>query len=233
MLTQIKSSFAPLVAAPARGLIRLGLTPNAVTLGALAISLALCGQQAWTKALLDLVPLLGLSLLLDALDGPVARLSGRVSKTGAYLDALCDRVSDGALCLALAAATGHWKLYFVVALGAGLFSYAKARAEMEAPIGNEAWPDLMERTERCAALLISAFAYALFPNWSAAGLDVLDWALALLAALIWASVIQRVLRAVDWLERVDDPTKPTRSPKASGPAGVRAPRARGLAGRRS
>jgi CDP-diacylglycerol--glycerol-3-phosphate 3-phosphatidyltransferase len=203
MLTQVKPSFRRIVEAPARGLIGLGLTPNAVTLAALAISLVLCALLAWTGWLLVFIPLLGLSLLLDALDGPVARLSGRVTKTGGYLDALCDRLADGALCLALAAATDHWRLYFVVALGAGVFSYAKARAEMEAPSGNDAWPDLMERTERCAFLLVSAFAYGLFPTWTLAGLDVLDWALGALALLVYASLTQRVLRAVKRLGLVD------------------------------
>ena len=203
MLTQVKPSFRRIVEAPARGLIGLGLTPNAVTLAALAISLALCALLAWTGWLLVFIPLLGLSLLLDALDGPVARLSGRVTKTGGYLDALCDRLADGALCLALAAATGHWRLYFVVALGASVFSYAKARAEMEAPSGNDAWPDLMERTERCAFLLVSAFAYGLFPTWTLAGLDVLDWALGALALLVYISLAQRVLRAVRRLDLVD------------------------------
>jgi CDP-diacylglycerol--glycerol-3-phosphate 3-phosphatidyltransferase len=203
MLTQVKPSFRRIVEAPARGLIGLGLTPNAVTLAALAISLVLCALLAWTGWLLVFIPLLGLSLLLDALDGPVARLSGRVTKTGGYLDALCDRLADGGLCLALAAATDHWRLYFVVALGAGVFSYAKARAEMEAPSGNDAWPDLMERTERCAFLLVSAFAYGLFPTWTLAGLDVLDWALGALALLVYASLTQRVLRAVKRLGLVD------------------------------
>ena len=203
MLTQVKPSFRRIVEAPARGLIGLGLTPNAVTLAALAISLVLCALLAWTGWLLVFIPLLGLSLLLDALDGPVARLSGRVTKTGGYLDALCDRLADGGLCLALAAATGHWRLYFVVALGASVFSYAKARAEMEAPSGNDAWPDLMERTERCAFLLVSAFAYGLFPTWTLAGLDILDWALGALALLVYASLAQRVLRAVRRLDLVD------------------------------
>ena len=203
MLTQVKPSFRRIVEAPARGLIGLGLTPNAVTLAALAISLALCALLAWTGWLLVFIPLLGLSLLLDALDGPVARLSGRVTKTGGYLDALCDRLADGALCLALAAATGHWRLYFVVALGASVFSYAQARAGMGAPAGNDAWPDLMERTERCAFLLVSAFAYGLFPTWTLAGLDVLDWALGALALLVYISLAQRVLRAVRRLDLVD------------------------------
>jgi phosphatidylglycerophosphate synthase len=203
MLTQIKPSFRRMVEAPARGLIGLGLTPNAVTVAALGITLVLCALLAWTGSILIFTPLLALSLLLDALDGPVARLSGRVTKTGGYLDALCDRLADGALCLALAAATGHWRLYFVVALGASIFSYAKARAEMEAASGNDAWPDLMERTERCTLLLASAFAYGLFPDWTLAGLDVLDWALAALALLIYASLAQRAWRAVKRLDQVD------------------------------
>jgi phosphatidylglycerophosphate synthase len=203
VLTQVKPSFRRIVEAPARGLIGLGLTPNTVTVAALVISLVLCALLAWTGRILIFAPLLGASLLLDALDGPVARLSGRVTKTGGYLDALCDRLADGALCLALAAATDHWRLYFVVALGASVFSYAKARAEMESPSGNDAWPDLMERTERCAFLLISAFVYGLFPAWTLAGLDVLDWALGLLALLVYVSLAQRVWRAVRRLGQVD------------------------------
>ncbi|GAA4356174.1 CDP-alcohol phosphatidyltransferase family protein [Angustibacter luteus] len=66
--------------------------------------------------------------LLDNLDGAVAVLSGRVTRWGALLDAVADRVADGAACLALWA-VGGWA---GLALGAGvlgyLHEYARARA---------------------------------------------------------------------------------------------------------
>lgn len=203
MLSKLKPSFRPMLEVPAHGLIRMGLTPNMVTLVGMMLSLAFCAALAWTGSVLLFIPLLTLCFLFDALDGAVARLTGQRTHTGGYLDALCDRATDGALCIALAEVTGRWQLYFAIALGAGLFSYAKARAEMEASVGNDAWPDLMERTERCVLLLASAFLHGLFPGVILAGVGLLDWWLLCIAILIYWSLGQRVLRAIRLLVAVD------------------------------
>lgn len=131
---------------------------------------------------------------LDALDGAVARASGRVTAFGAYLDAMCDRYVEALIVLTGAMLSGYWLLSSLVLAGAMLVSYAKARAAMEAPVSNLEWPDLMERTERgycyLAGLVVSQLV-----GWRPFGRDLFWWTLAVLAVLIHATVVQRIVRA--------------------------------------
>jgi len=177
----------------ARPLARTGVSPNQLTLlGALlvvgtAVSYVFHGR-AW---------LLGASVaaleMLDNLDGAVARITGRVTRFGAYLDALTDRYKEAAVFCAIAWVRNEWPLAFACVTGSLLTSYAKARAGMEAPIDNVAWPDLFERFERMAVLCIGLMASAFFP--SVAGFDVITVTLALVAVFAHASALQRLARA--------------------------------------
>ena len=132
--------------------------------------------------------------LLDALDGAVARVSGRVTKFGSYLDAVCDRVAEALVILSVAVVTGYWVLSSAVLAGAFLVSYTKARAAMEVPIANLEWPDLMERAERGVVYIVGLGLKPLIP-WRPFGRDLFWWTLVVLTVLVYATVLQRVLRA--------------------------------------
>ena len=81
--------------------------------------------------------LAALSQILDGVDGQFARLTGRQSRAGAFLDSVLDRYSDGALVIGLTVFTfkldvSVWLLGTLGALGligSGLISYSSARAE--------------------------------------------------------------------------------------------------------
>jgi phosphatidylglycerophosphate synthase len=81
----------------ARPLVALRIAPWAVTvlglLGAAAAALVCAAGGAWPVVASGLVLVSG---LLDGLDGAVAVLTGRVSRWGALLDGVCDRVGDAA-----------------------------------------------------------------------------------------------------------------------------------------
>lgn len=189
-----KSFFTPFLHPLAHRLSRWGVSPSAVTLTGLLLVFASCLFVLWTKRLLAFCGLVTVSVLFDALDGAVARASGRVTKFGAYLDAVCDRYAEAAVFLSVAAVTGYWVLSIVVIVGALLTSYAKARAAMEVRISNEEWPDVMERTERCLLFVVGLAASQLIP-WRPGGRDLYWWTLFLLAVLTHATVIQRIMRA--------------------------------------
>lgn len=76
--------------------LRLGLSPNAVTLISFAIGLAAAGSFAvgtrW--ALVLGAVLLQVSLIVDCVDGEVARATRKFSALGAWLDASTDRVKE-------------------------------------------------------------------------------------------------------------------------------------------
>jgi len=101
-------------------LARWRVAPNLITgvglfIGAAAMLPAVAGGR-W---LFSAAALIGLSALLDGLDGAVAVLSGRVTATGAKLDRICDRATEVFFvgCLWLAGGSVIWSL---TGLGLGL-----------------------------------------------------------------------------------------------------------------
>jgi CDP-diacylglycerol--glycerol-3-phosphate 3-phosphatidyltransferase len=97
--------------------------------------------------------------IFDMLDGRVARLRGRETKFGAYLDSTMDRYSDMLLYMGLlilyarVERNGLMVLVWVAAFGSFMTSYARARAESlipRCPVG------LMERPERVVLLIAGA-----------------------------------------------------------------------------
>ncbi len=97
--------------------------------------------------------------VFDMLDGRVARLRGRETKFGAYLDSTMDRYSDMLLYMGLLILyarldrTGLMVLVWVAAFGGFMTSYARARAESlipHCPVG------LMERPERVVLIIVGA-----------------------------------------------------------------------------
>lgn len=145
----------------------------------------------------------------DNLDGAIARCTGTTSRRGAYLDALTDRYKDLAVLIAIAWVHDLWALAFLAGSGALLTSYAKARAAMEAPLGNKDWPDLFERTERIVVVVAGLVAQALLGpgGWlaevSPLGLEPIAWALLVLAIGAHGTALQRGLRALRRLGELD------------------------------
>ena len=97
--------------------------------------------------------------VFDMLDGRVARIRGRGTKFGAFLDSTMDRYSDMLLFMGLLILyarlerTGLVVLVWVAAFGSFMTSYARARAESlipRCPVG------LLERPERIVLIIAGA-----------------------------------------------------------------------------
>ena len=170
------------------------MTPSAITLATPVLGAVVCLWFVRSRLILGFCLAIALVGCLDGLDGVVARVSGRVTKFGAYLDAVCDRYFDAMVILTVAFVTGYWLLSMLVLAGSLLVSYTKARAAMEVPVSNLEWPDLMERTERSALFLAGLAASALI-SWRPFGQDLFWWTLLILALLTHLTVVQRMLRA--------------------------------------
>ena len=97
--------------------------------------------------------------IFDMLDGRVARMRGRESTFGAYLDSTMDRYSDMLLYMGLMILyarldkTPHMVLVWVAAFGSFMTSYARARAES---LISKCSVGFMERPERIVALILGA-----------------------------------------------------------------------------
>jgi CDP-diacylglycerol--glycerol-3-phosphate 3-phosphatidyltransferase len=130
----VYSKIEPQVTKAVTFLNKYGITPMQLTLAGAAVSLLAGAILAKGFFFLGTVVLVVASLG-DMLDGPLARLTGKTSQFGAFLDSTLDRYSDFFIFGGVAAyfageADGFW---FTVTLGImlGCFavSYAKARAE--------------------------------------------------------------------------------------------------------
>jgi CDP-diacylglycerol--glycerol-3-phosphate 3-phosphatidyltransferase len=140
----------------AKGIARLGISPNALTILGLILAiipaaLVLWGKYTWAGvAYLLCVP-------FDALDGAVARETGSVSKFGAFLDSTLDRYGEAILLTAIGyhlAQQGDLTgvaLAFVTLFGSLMVSYTRARSEGLA-IDNKV--GLMTRVERVVITIL-------------------------------------------------------------------------------
>jgi CDP-diacylglycerol--glycerol-3-phosphate 3-phosphatidyltransferase len=145
---------APLVA----GLARAGVTPDLVTItgtvGAVGAAVALLGtgHLFWGTVAVTFF------VLLDLLDGALARARGGGSVYGAVLDSTGDRAADAAVFASLAwwySGAGDDRLLVLLALVClvlgVLTSYVKARAE---GVGLSCDVGIVERTERLILVLV-------------------------------------------------------------------------------
>jgi len=166
----------------ARGLIRVGVPPNALTLLGVVFTFAaaVCyAVGAGTDSLgwsLDVRPgragaypflaawLVILASACDMLDGAVARIAGKATRFGAFLDSTMDRLSDFAVFAGIVvyyARQNPVNLTFVLAgmlafFNAFMISYTRARAE---DIIDFCRVGYWQRGERSAAILIATFSY--------------------------------------------------------------------------
>ncbi|MAG95827.1 MAG: CDP-alcohol phosphatidyltransferase family protein [Alphaproteobacteria bacterium] len=86
-----------------------GWSANGVSTLQAMLGLVACGLLAWGQApaLLAVAPIFYFSFVLDMVDGNIARLSGRVTYWGKYLDGLSDRLYY--FLSPLAAGIGLWR----------------------------------------------------------------------------------------------------------------------------
>jgi CDP-diacylglycerol--glycerol-3-phosphate 3-phosphatidyltransferase len=133
--------------------------------------------------------------ILDILDGALARRSGKGTPFGAFLDSTTDRVSEafvlGAIALVFYRQREEVALAFTftAVVGSFLVSYTRARAEA---LGIRGDVGIGSRAER---VVVIGVGLALAP-WG-----VLPYAIYLLTATAWITVLQRVLHVRRELQR--------------------------------
>ncbi len=152
-----RAAYAKLSGPIARGALKMGLTPDSVTI---------IGTAGSVLAALTLYPaghlfigwlVIWFFVLADMLDGAMARERGGGTRFGAVLDATCDRISDGAVFCGLL----WWAIFslhssslavaiMICLVTSQVISYIKARAEAS---GLDASGGLIERPERLVIAL--------------------------------------------------------------------------------
>ena len=158
-----KEAFRRLIRPLARFLSAMRVRPDALTATGWAFSLcaAVLFAVGYTKTAGAVMLFAG---LFDALDGAVARESGRMSTFGAFLDSTLDRFSEAAIFVVViffyAASQPYAALLAGVAMTFSLMtSYTRARAE---GLGLDCEVGLLERAGRVMILSLFSLAGLLF-----------------------------------------------------------------------
>jgi len=151
-------------------LIKLGLTPNAVTTIGFILNLGVAvifikGAEQGNRGDLSYVGWAGglilFAGLFDMLDGQVARLGNMKSTFGALYDSVVDRYSELIMFLGICyyLVAHHYFISsiaaFVAMIGSMMVSYTRARAES---LGVECKGGLMQRPERVVTIGVFAIA---------------------------------------------------------------------------
>ncbi|MBT7186968.1 CDP-alcohol phosphatidyltransferase family protein [Candidatus Bathyarchaeota archaeon] len=195
--SKLKKQFEATVTGIVKPLGGLGISPNHLTI--LGMVLAVVTSYMYTKVpgnrdyLLYAAGMFIVSGFIDAIDGVLARSTGKVTRFGGFLDSVADRYSDAIVYSGVIAA-GLCNLWagLLALFGSMLVSYARARAEMEGV--NMAGIGLAERAERMIFLaLCTAIAY-----WYP---EALNYGITILAALAHFTVLQRSLHFKKEIER--------------------------------
>jgi CDP-diacylglycerol--glycerol-3-phosphate 3-phosphatidyltransferase len=162
-----------------------GINPNALTVIGVAVNVLSgvlfgLGHFFWAGVVLIVAN------LFDMLDGQVARLSGRVTRFGGFLDSSLDRLSDMVVFVGLMVfyardtefhSTLNVFLAGAALMGSVMVSYASARAESLIPKCDVGF---LRRPERVVLLIIGALTtHPGSPNWFANRMPQVLWILAI------------------------------------------------------
>ena len=157
IIKQIKPVFEEKIYPIVEILNKINVSPNLLTVSGV-IFVAIGSYFLFLEKFILAGIFLTIGNLCDALDGALARRFGKVSKFGAFLDSVIDRVSDFLPLLALALLYKNNNLFLLLILvaivGSFMVSYTRARAE---GLGYKCSVGILERAERSILLIIFTF----------------------------------------------------------------------------
>lgn len=202
-----RAAYTKLSTPVAKGALRIGLTPDMVTIigtaGSVLAALTMfpIGQLWWGAVAVFFF------VLADMLDGAMARQQGGGTRFGAVLDATCDRISDGAVFCGLLwwAVFGLHSSSLAVAtliclVTSQVISYIKARAEAS---GLDGGGGLIERPERLVIVLAGAGISDFFLFPIPVVLHVAMWVLAVASLITVGQRLHSVRSSPEAMSRME------------------------------
>ncbi|MCG8453194.1 MAG: CDP-alcohol phosphatidyltransferase family protein [Spirochaetales bacterium] len=195
----------------AKPFVALRITPNQMTIAAGLFGLAGCVVLLMGfPGSLGIVFLLGLiSALLDILDGTVARLTGKSSPLGAFLDLMLDRIVEVCFIMAFALRfpQTHWPGTVFLALVIVNFSAFLLAGSLFKNTGKKSMhyeDGLVERTETFLLFTLML----IFPKAA----PIFIWAF---NALMMYTAYRRITRIVAHTNTEEEDSSPSNPPKSS------------------
>ena len=157
MLSEAARKYSRVFLEPmARFISATGVSPNLITVIGFLLMVGVAVVLAWGHLLLGGILITAVALF-DAVDGTLARMMGRTSRFGAFLDSTLDRFSEAVIFLGLFIYLSGQNqklellLIYATVVGSLMVSYARARAE---GIGIPLKEGLFTRFERVFLLVV-------------------------------------------------------------------------------
>ncbi len=182
MLNNLRDRLRPVLEGIGKSFAATGVPPNAWT--CLGLALAAASAAAYGLAM-ELALVVGGALLLasgffDVVDGQVARVTGRASKRGGYLDSMSDKIAEVAVFLGILVG-GYAEPYavFLAITLSLLASYARAKSDAIG-IGLQG-VGIGERAERLLVVAVLGMA------------GLMEYAVIAVAAIAAATLAQRMI----------------------------------------
>ncbi len=173
-----------------RFLIRLGLTPNLISFGALSLLIPLA-------FIFEIYPIVGAALLLvyislDGIDGAYARLTGSARQSGALVDIFCDQL--GLVVVGLGAVTyglidPRLCLYYVTSYMV-MIAMSVVQNAMRVPM------QVLVRTKY--------YFYTLYLFWGIFDFSIMNWVVPLFALFNTIAIVQSFLRIGRHLDKEEE-----------------------------
>ena len=177
--------------------IRIGLTPNIVSVLSMAFAI-IAGTCYYFSYLYPINKLIYLMLALvfvilnsfsDAVDGVMARQNGMQSNKGDFLDHVIDRYADTIIiCGIFFAGYVHWMIGVVAITGVLITSYIGTQAQA---VGIQRdYGGIMGRADRLFFIFIANIVNIIYPH-EIYGLEALGWVIVIIAITSHITAIQR------------------------------------------
>lgn len=203
---QLKPAFQNILRPLVRGLYQVGVTANLVTIIAMLISIGLAGfvflhfKTSPPSLLLLIYPCwMLIRMAFNAVDGMLAREFNQQSNLGAYLNELCDVISDTCLYLCFAAfAFIQIELLLLICFLALLSEYAGVMAPL---IGRERRYDgPMGKSDRAFFFSVIAILISIYPyisDHSIYLINTIHGVLWLIAVLLILTIFNRIKNSIN------------------------------------
>ena len=178
---RLRRFFKPLIQLLAKGLIKMGVTPNLATIIMLCFAILSFIWISIFQNLLIFSILVFITGIMDGCDGAIARLTQKSTKFGGFFDSVMDRISEFFIFFGLI--IFNWNIYlwnfldmkliiFITYLISFMISYCRARAEVF--FKGDFDTGLMARSERLFYLFITML-FAFFFGFAAEFLFIFMW----------------------------------------------------------
>lgn len=189
ILTRFRDQYEQITLPLGRMCLRVGLTPDILTLVSLSLGAVAAYVTAKGSFLLGVLLILLMSVA-DSLDGATARAGGTANAFGTLFDHVIDRYAEFLILLGVmlsGAVSAGWAMFAL--FGMVMASYVRARAEASSLVASCS-VGFAGRQEKLALLIIGMALQQFFPQ-----LGLITWAVIAVGIASHVTALQRLLYA--------------------------------------